>query len=199
MSTQINPEMAEKLRQGFKYFNKFMLSLWRLGFGPWFNLWPEGWGQIMVITHTGRKSGIRYRTPVNYALLDGEVYCIAGFGQVADWYRNLVVNPNVEVWLPDGWWQGVAEDVSASENRSQIMRAVVMASGFAGPLFGVDPRSLDDLALMKATQSYKVVHIQRQAACTGSGGPGELAWIWQLTTLVLLSLVLLRGKRTKRR
>lgn len=199
MSTQINPELAEKLRQGFKYFNKFMLSLWRLGFGRWFNLWPEGWGQIMVITHTGRKSGIQYRTPVNYALLDGEIYCIAGFGRVSDWYRNIVTDPEVEVWLPDGWWQGIAEDVSASENRPQIIRAVVMASGFAGPLFGLDPRRLDDLALMKATQSYKVIRIHRRAARTGSGGPGELAWIWQLTTLVLLSLVLLRGKRNKRR
>ena len=64
-------------------------------------------GQIMVLTHTGRKSGLRRRTPVNYALVDGEVYCTAGFGQISDWYRNILANPQVEVWLPDGWWAGV--------------------------------------------------------------------------------------------
>ena len=195
MPTQIDPEMAENLRQGFKFFNKFMLLMWRLGFGPWFNLWPEGWGQIMVLTHRGRKSGRVYRTPVNYAILKGEVYCIAGFGRVADWYRNVIANPAVEIWLPDGWWQGGAEDVSGDENRPQIMRAVVEASGFAGPLFGVDPKKLDDPALLKATQSYKVVCVHRQAARTGPGGPGELAWVWQLTTLVLLPLALLRRRR----
>jgi deazaflavin-dependent oxidoreductase (nitroreductase family) len=196
MSTQIDAEMAVKLRQAFKVFNKFMFLMWRLGFGPWFKLWPEGWGQIMVLTHTGRKSGQVYRTPVNYAVLDGSVYCIAGFGRVADWYRNLLVNPAVEVWLPDGWWQGVAEDVSAAKDRPQIMRAVVDASGFAGPMFGVDPKKLDDTALLEATRSYKVVRVDRQAARTGPGGPGDLAWVWQLATLVLLPLVFRRRRRS---
>lgn len=195
MSMQIDAEMAGKLRQGFKVFNKFMFLMWRLGFGPWFNLWPEGWGQIMVLTHTGRKSGRVYRTPVNYAILDGEVYCIAGFGYAADWYRNLLVNPGVEVWLPDGWWQGEAEDVSGDENRPKIMRAVVEASGFAGPMFGVDPNKMDEAALMAATSSYKVMRVRRLAARTGPGGPGDLAWVWQLATLVLLPLALRRRKR----
>ncbi len=195
MSTQIDAEMAEKLRQGFKYFNRFMLWMWRLGFGPWFNLWPDGWGQIMVLTHKGRNSGKRYRTPVNYAILAGDVYCIAGFGKVADWYRNLIVNPEVEVWLPDGWWQGVAEDVSAAADRPKIMRAVVEASGFAGPLFGVDPKKLDDPALLEATRSYKVVRVRRQSARTGPEGPGDLAWVWQVTTLALLPLLWIKRRR----
>jgi hypothetical protein len=49
---------------------------------------------------------------VNYAIVDGEVYCTAGFGAVSDWYRNIRTNPEVEVWLPDGWWAGVAEEVT---------------------------------------------------------------------------------------
>jgi len=197
MSKQIDDELVGKIRQVFKYFNKFMLFMWRLGMGPWFKLWPDGWGQIMVITHNGRKSGTQYRTPVNYAILDGEVYCIAGFGSVADWYKNIKADPGVEVWLPDGWWKGIAEDVSASEQRPQIMRAVVIASGFAGPMFGVDPKKLDDTALAEATKSYKVVRVQRLEACTGSGGPGDLAWVWQITTFILLPLVL--SRRTRRR
>jgi hypothetical protein len=42
---------------------------------------------IMVIRHKGRKSGkVRY-TPVNYALADGCVYAIAGFG------KNFTLGP----------------------------------------------------------------------------------------------------------
>ncbi len=69
----------------------------------------------MVLTHTGRTSGRTYRTPVNFALMGGELYCTAGYGRKADWYRNIAANPEVEVWLPDGWWVGVAEDVNESE------------------------------------------------------------------------------------
>jgi len=195
MSTQITPELAAKLRQGFKTLNKFMLWMWRLGLGSWFNLWPEGFGQIMVMTHTGRVTGYKHRTPVNFAILEGNVYCIAGFGKVADWYRNIVADPQVEIWLPEGWWKGIAEDVSDASNRLEIMRAVVIASGFAGPLFGIDPKALDDAALDRATQSYKVMRIQRVEACTGPGGPGDLAWFWQVATLVLLLLVTFKRRR----
>ena len=195
MSTKIDPQLANKLRQGFKYVNKFMLLMWRLGMGPWFNIWPEGWGQIMVITHTGRKTGVKHRTPVNFAILDGDIYCIVGFGKTADWYRNMLLNPEVETWLPDGWWVGVAEDVSESENRPEIMRAVVIASGFAGPMFGVDPKVLDDEALARITQSYKIVRIRRVGALTGRGGPGDLAWVWQIATMLLLPIVIFRRKR----
>jgi deazaflavin-dependent oxidoreductase (nitroreductase family) len=195
MSTKIDAELEEKLRQGFKYANKFMVGMWRLGFGPWFNLWPQGWGQIMVITHTGRVTGIKHHTPVNFAIIDGEVYCIAGFGKIADWYRNLLANPEVEIWLPDSWWTGTAEDLSKADNRTEIMRSVVVASGFAGPLFGVDPKALDDESLAEATKSYKVMRIRRVAARTGTGGPGDLAWVWQVATMVLLPLVFFRRKK----
>jgi hypothetical protein len=43
------------LRSGFKRFNRFMLMLWRLGLGPWVNLWPQVTGRIAVIAHVGRK------------------------------------------------------------------------------------------------------------------------------------------------
>jgi hypothetical protein len=99
MST-IDPELEKQLQQGFKHFNRGMLALWRLGLGPWLSAWPEVGGQILVISHTGRVSGLKRRTPLNYAIVDGEVYIAAGFGSRSDWYRNLKVNPSLEVWLP---------------------------------------------------------------------------------------------------
>ena len=82
--TTIDSRSEQDLRQGFKYFNRFMLLMWRLGLGRWINLWPEVGGRIMVITHTGRKTGMRRRTPVNYTIANGDIYCTAGFGGVSD-------------------------------------------------------------------------------------------------------------------
>ena len=102
-----NPPSASLLaRRAFRTFNRWMLLLWRLGLGPWLNLWPAGVGRIMVLTHTGRTSGRRRHTPVNYAIVDGDIFCVAGFGPGSDWYRNLLSTPRAEVWLPDGWWAG---------------------------------------------------------------------------------------------
>jgi len=108
----MNTESELALRQIFKQFNRFMLLLWRLGLGPWLSLWPEVGGQITVIVHTDRKSGVRRYTPVNFAELDGQLYCCAGFGNVSDWYKNILANPQVEIWHPQGWWQGIAKDIS---------------------------------------------------------------------------------------
>lgn len=194
MST-IDPRVEEGLRQGLKYFNhRFMLPMWRLGLGPWVNAWPEVGGQIMVITHTGRKTGIRRRTPVNYAIVDGDIYCTAGFGPTSDWYRNIMANPEVEVWLPDGWWAGVAEDISDSEARLPLLRQVLIGSGFAARLAGINPITMTDEELDAATAHYPLIHIRRTEARTGPGGPGDLAWVWPLATMILLSFVLFRRK-----
>jgi deazaflavin-dependent oxidoreductase (nitroreductase family) len=183
------------LRQGFKKLNRFMLLMWRLGLGRWVNIWPEVLGRIMVITHTGRSTGLRRRTPVNYAVVDGELYCTSGFGRISDWYRNIMTNPQVEVWLPDGWWAGIAEDITDSEAQLPLMRQVLIASGFAGRAVGIEATAMSDQDLETVTRSYRLIHIQRTEARTGPGGPGEMAWVWPLATMLLLPLALFRRKR----
>ena len=174
------------LRQFFKYLNNFMLLLWRLGLGRFVNIWPEVIGQIMVITHTGRKTGLKRRTPVNYAIVDGELYCVAGFGYISDWYRNLRQNPEVEVWLPQGWWAGIAEDITGTENWISLMRAVLIGGGFATYLAGINPHKITDEALERVARNYRLLHIHRKEARTGLDGPGDLAWVWPLATTLLL-------------
>ena len=195
MST-FNPQVEAWLRQAFKHLNRFMLLLWRLGLGPWLSLWPDVGGRIMVITHTGRKTGRKRQTPLNYALVDGELYCTAGFGAIADWYRNLKANPNVEVWLPEGWWAGVAEEIAPEDpaTRLTLMRAVLRGSGIVAPLMGVSP-SLPDAELAARTADYRLLHIRRTAERTGPEGPGDLAWVWPLATFLLLPLALCKRKR----
>ncbi|GAP11960.1 deazaflavin-dependent oxidoreductase, nitroreductase family [Bellilinea caldifistulae] len=195
MKEPISAEMAHRLRGYFKKGNLLMVWLWRLGLGKHINAAPKYAGQVMVLEHSGRKSGKRYRTPVNYAIVNGEIYCVAGFGQVSDWYRNIIVNPQVEVWLPDGWWAGIAEEVLDADVRLPIMRQVLIASGFAARLFGVDPIKLNDEELERLTRDYRLIRIRRTVARTGEGGPGDLAWVWPLTTFFLLFLLLKRRPR----
>lgn len=192
----MNARTEEILRQSFKrYLNPFMLFMWRLGLGPWINIWPEVGGRIMVIAHSGRKTGARRFAPVNYAIVDGELYCTAGFGAVSDWYRNIMTKNEVEVWLPDGWWAGTVEDVSDCDRRLPILRQVLIASGFAARAAGINPFTISDESLADTAAKYRLLHIKRTEARTGPGGPGDLAWVWPLATMILLPMLVLRRRR----
>jgi deazaflavin-dependent oxidoreductase (nitroreductase family) len=191
----LTPRTEYYLKQGFRYLNRFMVLMWRLGLGQFINIWPEGSGRIMVITTTGRKSGLKRRTPVNYAIQDGELYCMAGFGSGSDWYRNMRSNPKIEVWMPDSWWSAEVEEVANSPQRLPLIRQIIINSGFAGRLFGIDAHTISDAALEKVTAPYVLLHLRRTAARTGPGGPNDLAWIWPAATFMLL---MMRSSRRKR-
>lgn len=191
----LSPTTEKQLQKFFKKFNHGMLLIWRLGLGQWLNAWPDVGGRILVMTHTGRVSGLKRRTPLNYAIVEDDIYVTAGFGESADWYRNIKANPQVEIWLPQGWWSGIAEEVTDPNLRLPIMRQVLIGSGVVAPLVGIRPRVMSDAQLKQATHTYRLLRIRRVQALTGPGGPGELAWVWPLATFLLLPLALRRCKR----
>jgi deazaflavin-dependent oxidoreductase (nitroreductase family) len=158
--SNFSKQQMSSLRRFFHTMNRFMVWMWKIGWGKAMNMWPAGIGRIMVIKHRGRKSGREYLTPVNYAIVDGEIYCTAGFGSVSDWYRNMLASPRVELWLPEGKAFYCAEDVSDSPDRLRLLRQVIIASGFAGPLFGINPRKLNDEQLDAVSKEYRLVHFR---------------------------------------
>ena len=156
------PSQMNTLRRVFHAGNRIMVWMWKLRLGRFINLWPAGFGRIMVIKHRGRKSGRKYLTPVNYAIVDGEISCTAGFGSISDWYRNMLAYPRVELWLPGGKMWFRAEDTSDSPRRLFLLRQVIIASGVAGPLFGINPKKLDDAKLDAVAKDYRLIHFIKE-------------------------------------
>lgn len=152
------PKQMDNLRKIFRVMNRFMVFMWKIGLGKMINMWPAGLGRIMVIKHRGRKSGKEFLTPVNYAMVDGEIYSTAGFGSVSDWYRNMLVYPQVDLWLPEGKRSFCAQEVSDAPNRLFLLRQVIIASGFAARLFGMDPKKLNDEQLNAISTEYRLIH-----------------------------------------
>jgi deazaflavin-dependent oxidoreductase (nitroreductase family) len=195
MAEPLTQEQEDRLRKLFKIGNRFMVSLWKFGLGKHVNALPKHGGQVLVIQHTGRTSGKVYQTPVNYSIVNDEIYCVAGFGPDTDWYRNILANPQVEIWLPDSWWAGIVEDILDPQLRMPILRQVLLASGFAAKAFGIYVEQMTDEELDHLTHDYRLVRIRRTTARTGPGGPGDLAWIWPITTMVLLFMWMFRRRR----
>jgi F420H(2)-dependent quinone reductase len=57
---------------------------------------------VLLLHTTGRRSGKRRSTPLVYGTDRGTVIVVAsnrGGAQAPHWFRNLMANPDVEVWL----------------------------------------------------------------------------------------------------
>jgi len=95
-------------------------SIWKiLKYPPQF-LYAIGLGSIygrlvLLLTTTGRKSGLPRVTPLQYEEMEGKIVIASARGTKSDWYRNILVNPNVTVRVKSREFNGLAEPVENPE------------------------------------------------------------------------------------
>ncbi|GAB4499082.1 MAG: hypothetical protein OHK003_13640 [Anaerolineales bacterium] len=70
-------------------------------------------GGMMLITVTGRKTGKKYTTPVEYFLADGSVWVLTSRNRT--WWRNLRDNPEIELLIKRNPVRGRGELVLESK------------------------------------------------------------------------------------
>jgi deazaflavin-dependent oxidoreductase (nitroreductase family) len=81
-------------------------TLYRLGLGPLVGR------LVLLLTTTGRKSGLPRTTALQYEEVAGAIYLGSSKGAQADWFKNLVANPNVSVRVKSRQFSGKAEAVT---------------------------------------------------------------------------------------
>lgn len=80
---------------------------------------------MILITHTGAKSGKEYTSPLVYSLDGDKPVIIASKGGAPDdpqWFRNLVANPEVTVEIGTETYRGRARVAEGAE-RDRLFRA----------------------------------------------------------------------------
>lgn len=63
---------------------------------------------ILLLTTRGRRTGKRRVTPLQYEEIEGVIYVGSARGQQADWFRNILADPQVEVRVKERYFQGMA-------------------------------------------------------------------------------------------
>ena len=97
--------MAPKnIYQRMKNFNQLMSANLRRGFGP---TW-----MVLLLTTTGRRSGLARVTPLQFEKVDDDFYIASALGPKADWYRNILANPQVQFTLQKKEFNAMAEPVT---------------------------------------------------------------------------------------
>jgi deazaflavin-dependent oxidoreductase (nitroreductase family) len=174
------------MRRVFWFLNRFfMVPLFRLGMGPFVGNPITGY--IMVLKTIGRKTGKTRYTPVNYALKNGDVYCMAAFGKVAHWYKNLKANPNLEVILPSRPISGVMEEVADPHEALEAAKQIFKNSGFAAIFEGYVPfREIPDEKIKALLKRVRILRIHPTGVGSGASDPSGWLWVSMIVLVILL-------------
>jgi deazaflavin-dependent oxidoreductase (nitroreductase family) len=81
-------------------------TLYALGLGPLVGR------LVLLLTTTGRKSGLPRTTALQYEEVDGAIYLGSSKGTHADWFKNLMADPCVTVRVKSRQFSGKAEAVT---------------------------------------------------------------------------------------
>src|SRR5690606_4449720 len=84
--TLMTRELARRIQAGPRL-------AYRIGLGPLIGR------LVLLLTTTGRKSGLARTTPLQYETVDGLTWVISSRGEKADWVRNLRANPHASVQI----------------------------------------------------------------------------------------------------
>lgn len=95
---------AKTIYHRMKALNERMAANYRRGFGPT--------RSVLLLTTTGRKSGLLRVTPLQFEAVEGDYYVASARGQAADWFKNIQANPNVQVQIRERAFAAVAEPVT---------------------------------------------------------------------------------------
>jgi deazaflavin-dependent oxidoreductase (nitroreductase family) len=145
-------------RTFFSLFNRFaVVPAFKMGLGRFVG--NPITGRIMVLKNTGRKSGKARYTPLDYAEIDGKVYCFQGRHLKGKWYLNVKANPDVEVFLPGGNSAGHAEEVTDTQERTRAIREVLKNGGIGGFIYGFNPFTASDLVIQEKTRGIPIIRI----------------------------------------
>ncbi len=85
---------------------KFHMLLYRIGLGPVIGK------LILLLTTTGRRTGLPRVTPLAYDEINGAIYLGFTRGAESDWFKNAKANPRVHIRVGSRAFAGIAEPVT---------------------------------------------------------------------------------------
>lgn len=98
--------IADQFWSRMKNIQRIHRLLYAIGLGPIVGK------IILLLTTTGRKSGQKRITPLQYEEIDGNYFLGSARGTKSDWYRNIEADGRVEARVKNRRFRGVAETVT---------------------------------------------------------------------------------------
>jgi len=119
---------------------------------------------ILLLTTTGRKSGKKRITPLQYEMIGSDYYVGSARGTKSDWVRNIQLNPQVEVRVGAKHFQGTAEVITDPSRFADFIgvrleRHPLMIGLIMQKAHGLPRRpSREQLESLAKVESFVIVH-----------------------------------------
>jgi hypothetical protein len=176
------------LHRAYGVLNRwFMVPAHRLGLGAWLAT-PIG-GYMLLLRVPGRRTGRVRDVPLSYVIAEGCVWVMAGFGARTQWYRNLLVTPEIDVWLPGRVVRCRASDATDPDVRTRIIPVLARGIGLPGLQLGANPWTSEDEKILAMTSWVPLVRLEPVAGPISGGpdDPGGHGWIWRQAIVLWLT------------
>lgn len=116
-----------------KVMSRVQVRVFRLTHGRIGSTWRVGAGfrkpvPTLLLNHFGRRSGRKYTTPLLYLQDHPDLVVVASQGGLPEdpqWYRNLLVHPDVTVELPGEVVRRVRARVATPEEKAELWPRLV--------------------------------------------------------------------------
>lgn len=138
---------------------------------------------VMILTTTGRKSGLPRHTPIGFHTMGGRKYAFTLRGPGTDWYRNMAADPHVTVQTVAGVEPVLARRVTDDEE-------VWAAYDFLAPMpamkqwavaLGID---LTREELVAHKNDFILITFDPTTEPTPPPLRADLVWVWFVAVLV---------------
>lgn len=170
--------VIDPLHRAFVPINRVMAPILDAGLGPWISNPVTGY--LMLLRTRGRRTGLVRAAPLGYVILDGSIYCCAGFVERTTWYLNLLADPRVEVVLPGRTLTATAAPVTEPGEWVRAYRALMGSLGLTSRLVMGDLGRIDDATLRRTHAGLPLVRITPTGLAAGELDPGGRFWLVSL-------------------
>ena len=166
------------------------ILMWRLGLGRVMG------HHLMVMTTTGRKSGLPRRTAIGFTEHEGGKYILTLRGPNTDWFRNMLADPRVTIQTAEGSEPVVARRVTRDfeiAGAYDFLAHMPVMKRWAGAL-GVQ-LSRDELIAHK--DDFILISFDPTDEPTPAPLEEDLVWAWPVlgAALLLVGLLFRLAKR----
>ncbi len=158
-------------------------GLWRTAFKVPLYLWRMGLGSILghnfvVMTTTGRKSGLPRHTMTEYAWINNRVVVASGWGTQAQWVKNLESDPHLTVQTAHGTQSCIAHRIEDDETLTSVYQHMQSSPAFLPSLhtWGIEPPTLAGLLQHKDRAHFFMC--EPTADATPLPLKTDLTWVW---------------------
>ncbi len=147
---------AKTIYHRMKSLNTRMIANYQRGIGPT--------QVVLLLTTVGRRSGQPRVTPLQFEEVGDVIYIASARGKDADWFKNIIANPNVHVQIRDRKFDARAEPVTdpvriAEFLELRLRRHPVMVRMIMHLFDGLPFRfSHADLEAMSAGKAMVILH-----------------------------------------